>query len=154
MKTTIATILIALSLCLSAAAQKKVPELPKYHCVYPPIASICANSTCNPAKYNVLVLPCQAALLDGESLNEKDSETLFRMSIIRDNMLTFSTEDTIRGTSEWKPMLDAIREGFGQKVGEICSRHGKIMLAPLSSTDSGNTLYSCDNVIGADIQTK
>jgi hypothetical protein len=54
-------------------------------------------------------------------------------------------------TGKGREMMDAIRMGFGQKVGQLCQKHPNIVLPPLfSDMPSGTTtLYGCKNIIAA-----
>jgi hypothetical protein len=54
-------------------------------------------------------------------------------------------------TGTGKELMDGIRMGFGQLVGQLCQKHPNIVLAPLfpDLTSGTTTLYGCKNIIAA-----
>ena len=86
---------------------------------------------------DVVVLQCVAALPKNDKLDAEDEDILGKLERIRWNAQTF--------TGKGNKMVDAIRMGFGQKVGQLCQKHPNIVLAPLfpNLTSGTTTLYEC-----------
>lgn len=105
---------------------------------------------------DVLVLQCVAALPKDEKLDTEDEDTLTKLEIIRHNATTLrqlgqeSPKNWPMDTVKGKEMMDALRMGFGQKVGQLCQKPN-IVLAPFSPdlTSGTTTLYGCKNIIAA-----
>jgi hypothetical protein len=95
---------------------------------------------------NVVALQCVAALPTNDKLDAEDEDTLTKLEIVRHNarILNSLASDTTKGK-------DAIRIGFGQKVGQLCQKHPNIVLAPLfpDLTSGTTTLYGCKNIVAA-----
>jgi hypothetical protein len=74
----------------------------------------------------VMVLPCVAALPKDEKLDAEDQDILDKLEIDRMNVLAFKQlerQDPKRSsldTGNGKEMMDAMRMGFGQNVGQLC----------------------------------
>ncbi len=106
---------------------------------------------------DVMVLPCVAALPKDEKLDAADEDILSKLEITRMNVTAFKTlerQDPKRSsldTGKGKEMMDAMRMGFGQNVGQLCQKHPNIVLAPLfpDLTSGTTTLYGCKNIIAA-----
>jgi hypothetical protein len=81
---------------------------------------------------------CVAALLKNEKLDAEDEDILGKLERIRWNAQTF--------TGKGNEMMDAVRMGFGQKVGQLCRKHPNIALALLfpDLTTGTTTLYGCE----------
>jgi hypothetical protein len=91
---------------------------------------------------NVVVLRCVAALPKDEKLDADDEDTLTKLDIIRHDAEAFNQPEP--------EMMNAIRMGFGQKVGQLCQKHTNIVLAPMLIKPSNTTtLYGCKNIIAA-----
>lgn len=120
-----------------------------WHCVRQPFAETTDG--------DVVALQCVAALPKGELLDAEDESILTNLEIVRHNALTLKQlghEDPKHWdleTGKGKEMMNALRMGFGQKVGQLCQKHSNIVLAPLFSdlTSSTTTLYGCKNIIAA-----
>jgi len=86
---------------------------------------------------DVVVLQCVAALPKNDKLDAEDEDILGKLERIRWNAQTF--------TGKGNEMMDAMRMGFGQKVGQLCRKHPNIVLAPLfPDLITGTTiLYGC-----------
>jgi hypothetical protein len=86
---------------------------------------------------DVGVLQCVAALPKNEKLDVEDEDTLGKLERIRWNARTF--------TGKGNEMIDAMRMGFGQRIGQLCQKHPNIVLAPLfpDLTSGTTTLYGC-----------
>jgi hypothetical protein len=98
-----------------------------------------------------------AALPKDEKLDPEDEDTLTKLEISRHNATTFrqlgqeNPKNWPMDTGKGKELMDALRMGFGQKVGQLCQKHPNIVLAPFSSdlTSGTTTLYGCKNIIAA-----
>ena len=90
---------------------------------------------------DVVVLQCVAALPKNEKLklDVEDEDILGKLERIRWNAQTF--------TGKGNEMIDAMRMGFGQRIGQLCQKHPNIVLAPLfpDLTSGTTTLYGCKN---------
>jgi hypothetical protein len=86
---------------------------------------------------DVVVLQCVAALPKNDKLDAEDEDILGKLERIRWNAQTFA--------GKGNEMTDAMRTGFGQKVGQLCQKHPNIVLAPLfpDLTSGTTTLYGC-----------
>jgi hypothetical protein len=86
---------------------------------------------------DVVVLQCVAALPKNDKLVAEDEDILGKLERIRWNAQTFA--------GKGNEMMDAMRTGFGQKVGQLCQKHPNIVLAPLfpDLTSGTTTLYGC-----------
>jgi hypothetical protein len=95
---------------------------------------------------DVVVMQCLAALPKDEKLDAEDSDLITRLEIIRANAQTFSSP-----TANRRDLIDTLRMGFGQTVGQICQKHPNIVLAPLFLTmgSASTKLYGCKNIITA-----
>jgi hypothetical protein len=106
---------------------------------------------------DILVLQCVAALPKDEKLDTEDEDTLTKLEISRHNAMTFrqlgqeNPKNWPMDTGKGKEMMDALRMGFGQKVGQLCQKHPNIVLAPFfpDLTSGTTTLYGCKNIIAA-----
>jgi hypothetical protein len=106
---------------------------------------------------DVIALHCVAAMPKNDKLDESDQDALTKLEMIRYNARTFkglekqSPEKWSLDTGKGKEIMDAIRMGFGQKVGQLCQKHPTIVLAPLfpDLTNATTTLYGCKNIIAA-----
>jgi hypothetical protein len=104
---------------------------------------------------DVMALQCVAALPKDDKLEADDEDILGKLEIIRWNASTYrqlEKEDPKSWSSDkgkGKEMMDAVRMGFGQKVGQICQQHPNIVLAPLfpDLTSGTTTLYGCKNIL-------
>src|SRR5208337_1995114 len=104
---------------------------------------------------NLIVLPCLEALPVDDKLDATDESILNHLMITRANVNFFKEDEEdvhpIGTFKEDEGMINAIRIGFGELVGKICTKHPQLKLAPLMDAFSvGVTLYSCDNVVTAD----
>ena len=105
----------------------------------------------------VMVLQCLAALPKNDSLDADDRDTLTKLEVDRQNARTFrqagkeSPKNWPMDTGTGKELMDGIRMGFGQLVGQLCQKHPNIVLAPLfpDLTSGTTTLYGCKNIIAA-----
>jgi hypothetical protein len=70
-----------------------------------------------------VVLQWVAALPKNEKLDAEYEDILGKLERIRWNALTF--------TGKGNEMIDAMRMGFSQRVGQLCQKHPNIVLAPL-----------------------
>lgn len=95
---------------------------------------------------NVLAMHCVAALPKSDKLDTEDEGILAKLEIIRYNAQTL-----VLGKGDGKEAMNAVRMGFGQKVGQICEKHPNIVLAALftDSTSVTTTLYGCKNIAAA-----
>ena len=86
---------------------------------------------------DVVVLQCVAALPKNDKLDAEDEDILGKLERIRWNAQTF--------TGKGNELMDAMRMGFGQRVGRLCQKHPNIVLAPLfpDLTSGTTTLYGC-----------
>lgn len=131
-----------------------------WHCVRQPFAETTDG--------DVVALQCVAALPKEEKLDAEDEDTLSKLERIRYSAQTFtSLSERERNnaiindrenpkhwdleTGKGKEMMNALRMGFGQKVGQLCQKHLNIVLAPLfpDLTSGTTTLYGCKNIIAA-----
>ena len=92
---------------------------------------------------DVVVLQCVAALPKNEKLDAEDEDILGKLERIRWNAQTF--------TGKGNELMDAMRMGFSQRVGQLCQKHPNIVLVPLfpDLTSGTTTLYGCKNIIAA-----
>lgn len=115
-----------------------------------------------------MALQCLAALPKDERLDTADEDLLTKLEIIRHNARTFTSlsqqEQSTAiannrenpkhwdlSTGKGKELIDSLRMGFGQKVGQLCQKRPNIALAPLfpDLASSTPTLYGCKNIITA-----
>jgi hypothetical protein len=96
---------------------------------------------------NVDVLPCEAALPEGEQLSTGDADIIKDLQIARWNFADAEAHP------KFKSGISLSAEGFLISVLDVCSRHPKIVILPVSG---GNQLASCKNmpVINANAITK
>jgi hypothetical protein len=89
---------------------------------------------------DVVVLQCVAALPKNDKLDAEDEDILGKLERIRWNAQTL--------TGKGNEMMDAMRTGFGQKVGQLCQKHPNIVLAPLfpDLASGTTTLYGCKKI--------
>ena len=106
---------------------------------------------------DVVVLECVAALPKDEKLDADDDDILTKLEVDRQNARTFR-EAGRKDPNHWSPndpkfveLMNGLRMGFGQLVGQLCQKHPNIVLAPLfPDLSSGTTtLYGCKNIISA-----
>jgi hypothetical protein len=106
---------------------------------------------------DVLVLQCVAALPKDEKLDAEDEDTLTKLEVARYNAMTFKQAEQENPknwplhTGKGKELMDGIRMGFGQQIGQLCQKHPNIVLAPFSPdlTSGTTTLCGCKNIITA-----
>jgi hypothetical protein len=153
-------ILVIILLAALASSIQGQHQARDWQCVRQPLAET--------ADGNVVALQCVAALPKSEKLDAEDEKILSRLEIVRHNagVLTSLAADEranhiIKGdqspnrwsvdTGKGKETMDAIRIGFGQKVGQLCEKHPNIVLATLfpDLTSGTTTLYGCKNIIAA-----
>jgi hypothetical protein len=104
-----------------------------------------------------MVMPCAAALPLDDKLDAEDEDILTKLEIIRYNAATFkqlaqeSPKKWSLDTGKGKELMDAMRMGFGQKVGQLWQKHPDVVLASLfpDSTTGTTTLYGCKNIVAA-----
>jgi hypothetical protein len=107
---------------------------------------------------DVIVLPCVAALPKEEKLDLEDEDILAKLELDRMNVIAFKTlerqdpKGSSLDTGKGKELMDGMRTGFGQIVGQLCQKHPNIVLAPLfrgGVPGAGTTLYGCKNIVAA-----
>ena len=144
----------------SPAVRAQQHQAREWHCVKQPFAET--------PEGNVVALGCAAALPKGENLDSNDDNILAKLQIIRHNALelTANSQDEranaiVKGvenpkhwdldTGKGKEIMNAIRMGFGQTVGQLCQKHPNIVLAPLfpGLASGTSTLYGCKNITTA-----
>ena len=118
----------------------------EWHCVKQPMVE--------DTNGNVLALNCEAALPKTEKMDAEDEDTLSKLARIRASAMNFKTleeQDPKNSSAGHSKIIETIRMGFGQAVGQICQKHPSIVLAPLFP-DSGTgtfVLYGCKNIFAA-----
>jgi hypothetical protein len=77
---------------------------------------------------DLIALRCVAALPKSEKLDAEDEDILTKLEVVRHNAMTFrqlgqeNPKNWPMDTGKGKEMMDALRMGFGQKVGQLCQK--------------------------------
>jgi hypothetical protein len=160
MKLSVLLVVLVTAVLAPLKIQAQQHQARDWHCVRQPMVEDTDG--------NVLTLQCEAALPKGEKLDAEDEDTLSKLDRIRYNAQTFTSvaaneraNEITKGdqspkrwsldTGKGQEMMDAVRMGFGQKVGQICQKHPDIVLAPLfpDLTTAKPMLYGCKNIIAS-----
>jgi hypothetical protein len=139
-------LLLAVRFCVFQAHAQDAHQAKEWHCVRQGFAETSDG--------NVSVVPCTAALPQGENLTPDDELIVAKLETIRYNATTFKMlkkENPQKWSSDYPESTDlenSISVGFGEKVGQICKKHPNIVLAPLfpDQNSAAITLYSCKNI--------
>lgn len=143
-------LVIALLVTLAPKIQAQTQHQARtWHCVRQPMLETTDG--------DVMVLQCVAALPNDEKLDAQDKDILFQLEVARSNARTFKQADQ-EDPKHWsldsatgKELMNGMRMGFGQLVGQLCQKHPNIVLAPLfpDLTSGTTTLYGCKNMTAA-----
>jgi hypothetical protein len=153
-------LMIALIATFASRIQAQQHQARNWYCVRQPFVETTDG--------DVVALQCVAALPQGQKLDAEDEDLLTKLEVDRWNVRTFTSASQqersgamtkgVENPKHWdldtgkgKELIDGLRMGFGQNVGQLCQKHPNIVLAPLfpDLISGTTTLYGCKNIIAA-----